>query len=306
MSTRLTLRPIKTDDLLANPANVREHLDGCDELAASMLANGVLQPLIVNDQVGTLIVTDGHRRLEAARRAHIPVVPCLVTVDAGERQVLTTMLAAAMHKELRPLEQAKAFALLQKQGVNLAEMARTTGYTTALISARLLLLVLPREVTGMLQAGEVTLGEATQLAKQVKATRTGSAYYGPRRKYLAHGHRLAGPVRLVCTHDATRQLVGGVGCGECWETTIRADERGELNVIAPGGDDVVDRILSGVQLPTSRAARLDLVRQLVEQRLSDGEIGFRLHISASQIFHDRKTLGLPTPFPQNRTRAAVS
>ena len=173
--TAVALRRLAVGELFANHRNVREHLDGIEELAASIRANGLLQPLIVNDHGGRLVVTDGHRRLEACRLAGVPFVMCLVTTGASARQVKTTMLAAAMHKELRPLEQARAFQALQQQGVPVAEIARSTGYSVALIRARLLLLELPDEAQDMVEDKTLTIGQATDLAKQVRAKKSGSA-----------------------------------------------------------------------------------------------------------------------------------
>jgi ParB family chromosome partitioning protein len=222
----IQLRKVATRDLVANRRNVREHLDGIDELAASIRANGLLQPLIVNDRAGQLVVTDGHRRLEAARRALMPHVMCLVTTDADHRSVVTTMLAAAMHKELKPIEQARAFKSLQAEGLTLADISRSTGYSVALIRNRLLLLELPAEAQGMVENQTLTIGQATSLAKEVKAKKSGSTARGPRQaKNYWHNHPLADDVAMICTHREVRVTYGTVGCASCWERTIRADER---------------------------------------------------------------------------------
>ena len=223
---RVQLRGVKTSDLVANRGNVRETLDGIDELAASLAAQGVHQPLIVNDVAGTLIVTDGHRRLEAARRAGIPVVPCLVTTDLDPTSVTLTMLAAAMHKELRPIEQAKAFNRLRRGGMSLDAIARATGYTRRLIQSRLLLLELPPDAVQLVETEQITIGQAEDLARQVKAKRTGgTATKTTRSTWLAKTHRLA--TTIQCTHRDDRVQIGGIGCGQCWEDAIRADERAQ-------------------------------------------------------------------------------
>lgn len=227
----ITFRGVRTDQLQSNKANVRDHLDGIDELAASIRSNGILQPLIVNDQAGTFVVTDGHRRLEAARRAGVPVVPCLVTVDADDKHVVTTMLAAAMHRELRPIEQGRAFARLRAQGVTTADIARSTGYSVAVVSNRLLLLELPREAQDMVDDDTLTIAAATDLAKQVRAKKSGSAATGKKQRTvdLLKSHPLAAALELACDHHATRQLVGGKACFQCLEQTIRDDERARAN-----------------------------------------------------------------------------
>ncbi|NUO96781.1 MAG: ParB/RepB/Spo0J family partition protein [Nonomuraea sp.] len=228
MATHVQLRTVPVKDLIANQANVRDRLADIDELANSIRANGLLQPLVVNDKGGRLIVTDGHRRLEACIRACVPAVPCLVTTGADTRAVTTTMLAAAMHQELRPIEQARAFKALQDEGVTVPEIARSTGYRVALIRARLLLLELPLEAQDMVDNDELTIGQATDLAKQVKAKKSGStAVKTVKQPHFTSKHYLA--KHIVCFHHEGRQMYGGIGCGPCWEKAIRDNERERLS-----------------------------------------------------------------------------
>lgn len=228
-ATGVTLRKIPTAQLVANRRNVREQLEDIEELAASIRAQGVLQPIIVNDQGGQLVVTDGHRRLEACRRAQVPFVMCLVTTGADHRRVTTTMLAAAMHKELRPLEQARAFKELQDDGVTIVDIARSTGYSTALIRGRLLLLHLPAEAQDMVEGDELTIGQATALAKQVRSRKSGGTATGSRAgKWYWVNHPLRAVVLDLCTHRDVRVTHGNAGCAACWEQAIRADERQQV------------------------------------------------------------------------------
>lgn len=219
------LRRIAIRDLRANPRNIRERLEGVDELAASIRAVGMLQPLVINDRAGTLEVVDGHRRLEAAHRAGVERLVCIVETDAGERRVLTLMLAAAMHRELKPIEQAKAFRRLQADGLPTGEISRATGYSVNLIRQRLLLLELPAEAQVMVDDQQLGLGEATELAKQVKARSVGAVTQrAKRRPWFTASH----PCRpKFCPHGEERILIGGV-CGQCWETAIRRDERDQV------------------------------------------------------------------------------
>lgn len=291
--TGLQLRALAVRDLVANRGNVREHLDGIDELAASIRAQGVLQPLIVNDRDGTLIVTDGHRRLEAARRAGLPRVMCIVSTDADERTVVATMLAASMHRELKPIEQARAFQRLVNEGLTRADIARTTGYTVALITSRLALLALPPEAQQMVEDQQITIGQANKLAKTVKATRTGSAAKtATRSAWFTRSHRLALAV-ANCPHAAARTLVGGVACGQCWEQAIRDDTLGTLIADPPHDEVVVERVLAGERLPMSRADRLEAIRRLHARRWSDSRIALQLGCTARQVIRDRQALDLP-------------
>jgi ParB family chromosome partitioning protein len=221
------LRMVPVSQLVANRRNVREKLEGIDELAASIRARGLLQPLIVNDRAGTLEVTDGHRRLEASRRAGLPSVLCIVTTDVDAHDVHLTMLAASMHKELRPIEQGRAFQRLRAEGMTTAQISRATGYSVARILSRLALLELPADAQDMVDDGTLTLAQAAELARQVKARRSGSTSAGRPTggSTFWRDHRLARVVRETCTHRETHHSTGGAGCGRCWETVIRADER---------------------------------------------------------------------------------
>ncbi|WP_076260840.1 ParB/RepB/Spo0J family partition protein [Intrasporangium flavum] len=305
MATRVELRTIPVRDLVANRRNVREHLFDIDELANSIRANGLLQPLVVNDQGGLLVVTDGHRRLEACQRACVPAVPCLVTIGADARSVTTTMLAAAMHQELRPIEQARAFKALQDEGVAVADIARSTGYRVALIRARLLLLELPIEAQDMVDNDELTIGQATDLAKQVRSKKSGSASTrsSSRSSWLTRSHRLA--LSIVCDHGDARTVVGGVACGQCWEAAIRADERGELEVVPAHDEALVDRVLSGERLPMQRVDRLEGVRRLVAEGLSDSEVANRLNCTDRQVLRDRQALDLAATRPPGHQYATA-
>lgn len=162
-------------DLRANPGNVREQLEGIGPLASSIRSRGVLQPLIVNQVRGAYLVTDGHRRLAAAKLAMVPAVPCLVTSGAGPRDVIATMCAAAMHQELTPLEQARAFERLRSEGMSTKDVALSTGYSPKLVRQRLLLLTLPDEAQDLLEQGTLTVTAAAELAATLRTGSNGSA-----------------------------------------------------------------------------------------------------------------------------------
>lgn len=217
---RFQMVPIR--DLRANPANVREQLEEIGPLAASIRTHGILQPLIVNCARGAFLVTDGHRRLAAAKLAMVPAAPCLVTSGAGTRDVIATMCAAAMHQELTPMEQARAFERLRAEGMTTTDVALSTGYSPRLVRQRLLLLSLPPEAQDLLDEGTLTVTAAAELAATLGTAPKVSAFLrSPKKSYLGRAHPLA--ARLDCTHGDVRVLVGGVACGQCWEQAIRDD-----------------------------------------------------------------------------------
>lgn len=294
------LRPVPIGALVANRDNVREHLEGIDELAASIRALGVLQPLIANDRGGQLVVTDGHRRLVAARRAQVPAVMCLVTADADDRQVTVTMLAAALHKQLRPIEQARAFDALQRDGMPACDIARATGYSAALIRGRLLLLELPKEAQDLVDDERLTLEQAMELAKQVRSRGAGSVTAGKsvhrsrssRRGHFLPSHPLVRAVERDCTHREDAVVLGGAGCGACWERAIRQDERGEINLTSAFDEAVVQRVLSGERPATSVGDREESVRRLLARGWSDLRIAAQIGTTDRTVLRIRQRLNL--------------
>lgn len=215
---------IPVGQVYPNRQNVRDDLGDLTELAASIKARGIQQPLVVTKRVGGgFTIVDGHRRFAAAMKAGATVVPCIAArVETTSHQV-AVMLAAAMHKELTPLEQAKAFGRLADQGQDAKLIAEQTGYTVRTVRDRLALLALPADAVAMLEKNELTLAAATDLGRALRSSGSGSATVRVRKTgWFTKSHPQAKKARERCDHKETRVLVAGVACGECWEVTIRA------------------------------------------------------------------------------------
>lgn len=267
--TTIALHIIRIECLRANPANIRTDLGDLSELATSIKALGVLQPLIVtHERGGEYIIVDGHRRLAAARIAGAPALPCLVTTDDGEHSAIIMMLATAMHKSLTPMEQAVAFQGLYAAGMSMADIAASSGYSTSTVHTRLLLLELPKEAQKMVEDQTITLENAVNLARQVKATgHSGATSITPKFAWLRQSHPLAGAARMMCDHALERVIVGNTACGQCWEEVIRADERGEVQ-------------------PVRETAKVENIEWLLEQEpLTLVQMATRLGVVKSAIEH---------------------
>jgi ParB family chromosome partitioning protein len=220
------LPAIPVDKLRPNPKNPASRSEPDPELAASIVALGrVLQPLVVQQhEGGTWLVLDGHRRLAAAKHVGVTSLPCLAVRPGDDDAQLSTMLAAAMHERLDPLDQARMFKELRRH-LDVRSIAARTGYSVQTVSDRLRLLSLPPEAQAMVERKEMTVRNATALARDVEKTGTGTAALAApsRSAWFTKSHRLAERVAAACDHDG-RVRVGGVGCGQCWEAAIRADQ----------------------------------------------------------------------------------
>jgi ParB family chromosome partitioning protein len=139
MTTRLPL-----DRVYPNPENIRSQLRDLEELTESVSAVGVLQPLLVTPAAdGRLVLLDGHRRYEAAKRAGAKTVPVIAKRVRDDVDQVVVMLAAGLHDQLTPLEEARAFATLKARGLSFQDIARRTGRSAGTVRDRLVLLRLP-------------------------------------------------------------------------------------------------------------------------------------------------------------------
>jgi ParB family transcriptional regulator, chromosome partitioning protein len=158
-------RQVPIAQLAENPLNLRRRLDGIDELAASVRAVGVLEPLIVTPAPGAgLLIVAGHRRHAAARHAGLSTVPCIVR-DLDEAAIIQTALIENGHRQaLTYLEEAEGLhRLMDLTALTVHELAGRVGRSPAWTSARLALLLLPEQAKQALQAASITLEVATQL-----------------------------------------------------------------------------------------------------------------------------------------------
>ena len=152
------------NDLRPNPLNPRGelHVAGLDELADSIRAQGVLQPLLVTP--GGVVVA-GHRRLAAARLAGLSEVPVVVRdLDAVQQQEIM-LVENLQRQDLSAVEEARAYRRLLDDGHTTAQLARRVGVPAARINARLVLLKLDEQVQWMFHRGDLPLTLASVLVK---------------------------------------------------------------------------------------------------------------------------------------------
>jgi len=146
--------PVAT--LQPNPLNPRTEIQtsGLEELAASIRAQGVLQPLLVTPQG---VVVAGHRRLAAARLAGLETVPVLVHDLDPVRQQEIMLVENLQRADLSAVAEARAYRRLLDTGHTTANLARRLGVTTSRINARVLLLKLDEHVQWMVDRGDLPL-----------------------------------------------------------------------------------------------------------------------------------------------------
>jgi ParB family chromosome partitioning protein len=149
-----------------NPYQPRYEIDesALDELAASIQASGLLQPIVVRANHGSYQLIAGERRWRAAQRLGWQKIPAVVK-DVDDRTLLTLALIENLQRDqLSAVEEATSYQrLIEEFGVSQVEVARLVGRDRSTIANALRLLKLPDEVRAMLHQGKLTEGHARAL-----------------------------------------------------------------------------------------------------------------------------------------------
>lgn len=163
------LQEISTAQIEVNPNQPRKHFDqqALDALAASIAANGVIQPLLVRPAVaGRYELVAGERRLRAARLAGVESVPAYVRTDLEANTLELALVENMARVDLNPVDAARACAaLVDDLGLTKEEVARRVGKSRVAVSNLIRLLALPEDVLEMLEDGRLSEGHGRALLR---------------------------------------------------------------------------------------------------------------------------------------------
>ncbi|KPL69069.1 chromosome partitioning protein ParB [Erythrobacter sp. SG61-1L] len=163
---RSGLASIPVSSISPHPDQPRRHFDedALNELAASIAARGVIQPVIVRPFEGGYQLVAGERRWRAAQKAQLHEIPALIR-DLSDRDVMALALIENIQREdLNPVEEARAYSrLAELEGLTQAEIARLVEKSRSHVANLQRLLSLPESVIEHLEAGRLTMGHARAL-----------------------------------------------------------------------------------------------------------------------------------------------
>lgn len=136
-----------------------------DGLRQSIMAHGILEPLIARRASVGLELICGHRRYAAAKLAGLEVVPVIIR-EIPDREVMLVALHENLHRDgMTPIEEAEVYRALLRSGTSKSqtELARMVGVSQGRISQMLALLALPSEVQDLLaEPAAGSRGELTE------------------------------------------------------------------------------------------------------------------------------------------------
>jgi len=161
------LKDIPVNAIDPNPNQPRVHFDEASlaELTASILAIGVLQPILVRPEGSDRYqLIAGERRWRAASRAGLQMIPAIVRVTDDVSSVEQALVENLHRQDLTPLEEAAAYQqLLEDFNMTHEQVASKVGKSRSAITNALRLLGLPPSIQSLLADGRLSAGHAKAL-----------------------------------------------------------------------------------------------------------------------------------------------
>jgi len=134
------------------------------ELAQSIDANGIIQPLIVRQQGERFELVAGERRWRASRMAGLTEVPVVVVNTSNDHLLEVSLIENIQREDLNPIEIAQAFDKLHREHLlSHEDIARRTGKDRSTVTNMLRLLKLPPDIQLLLAEHRLSMGHAKAL-----------------------------------------------------------------------------------------------------------------------------------------------
>jgi ParB family chromosome partitioning protein len=145
--------------------------DRLEELAASIRANGIIQPIVVRQHTEGYQIVAGERRWRAAKLAGVMEVPVVVQDVADPRMLELALIENIQREDLNPIETAHAYERLSRElGLSHEEIGRRTGKDRTSITNIVRLLKLPKEVQLLVAEHRISMGHARAILGLSDAT----------------------------------------------------------------------------------------------------------------------------------------
>jgi ParB family chromosome partitioning protein len=202
-------RWIPLEEIETNPDQPRTNVGDLKELAKSIEAKGVLEPLLVRPMGdGRYRIIAGERRFRAAMEAGLTEVPC-IEFDVPENEVIEIALIENLHrKDLHPFEEAEGYAgLARRHGYTQQQIADSVGKSRVSVTEAMSLLDIPDDVRDECRRADITarsvlleiakLKDLEAMREAIGAAASGSTRDDLRRKKGESGGRKPGRFSFI-------------------------------------------------------------------------------------------------------------
>jgi ParB family chromosome partitioning protein len=160
------LLDLSVTQISPNPNQPRKAFESgaLDDLAASIRAAGVIQPIVVRQVGDGYQLIAGERRWRAARQAGLDRIPAIVREATDAESLELALVENLLREDLNPMEEAEAYRhLLTQFDWTQEQLAQRIGRDRTSIANVLRLLKLPEEIQADLRGGRLTMGHARAL-----------------------------------------------------------------------------------------------------------------------------------------------
>jgi len=154
------------------------HQESLEELAASIKAQGVMQPIVIRSvSAGRYEIIAGERRWRASQLAGLSEIPAVIREVSDEDAIAMALIENIQRENLNPIEEAIALKRLQEEfELTQQEVADAVGKSRVTVANLLRLISLTPDVKKMLEHGDLEMGHARALLslndqKQIDAAR---------------------------------------------------------------------------------------------------------------------------------------
>ena len=154
------------DVIEPNPEQPRTRFaeSALNDLALSIRANGIVQPIVVRKSGDRYQIIAGERRWRAAQRAGLKKVPVTHKQVADDKLLELALIENIQRQELNPIEEAKAYRkLIDTVGLTQEEVSERVGRERTLIATSIRLLKLPDDIQSLIADGKLSAGHGRAL-----------------------------------------------------------------------------------------------------------------------------------------------
>lgn len=136
-----------------------------EELAASIIENGLIQPVILRKADKGYEIVAGERRWRACRKAGLKEIPCIIREFTDEQNMLIAIIENMQREDLNPIEEAEGLnQMIVNFGMTQEQVSKSVGKSRPYITNALRLLKLPAKIREMLSANQLSAGHARAIA----------------------------------------------------------------------------------------------------------------------------------------------
>ena len=162
------IKNIAISEIRSNPFQPRKtfNQEKLEELAESIKAHGLFQPIIVKKSIKGYELVAGERRTKAAALAGFDKIPAIVRDFTDEEMMEVALLENIQREDLNPIEEAEALdSIIKKSGMTQEELAQKISKSRSYITNFIGIVSLPEEVKELVRSGKLSMAHARILSK---------------------------------------------------------------------------------------------------------------------------------------------